>query len=196
MLQKLVFESFKEHDKARKIIKDMENIHWKDEEWMDKLKKLKDTVEEHVEKEEDIIFPESERLTSLQREEIAQKIEEEKMSKKLGSIPNSKLVSLPEDIDVPGTIPSSRVKIPLMYAEGDVEYEDAEGNKVSKENSTHLRLTGIDGRTDIVVGPVEGEGMIKLTMYQNEDNKPTTKEKATKRRSKIFNEEYRPIRNK
>ncbi|HML05958.1 MAG TPA: hemerythrin domain-containing protein [Methanobacterium sp.] len=188
--------SFKEHDEARQIIKDMENIHWKDEEWMDKLKKLKETVEEHVEKEEDIIFPESERLTTLQREEIAQKIEEEKKSKKLGSIPNSKLVPLPEYIDVPVTIPSSRVKIPLMYAEGDVEYEDDGGNKVSKENATHIRLTGIDGRTDIVVGPVENEGMIKLTMYQNDENRPTTKEKATKRKSKIFNEEYRPVRTK
>jgi len=188
--------SFKEHDEARKIIKDMEDIHWKDEEWMDKLKKLKNTVERHVEKEENIIFPESERLTSLQREEIAQKIEEEKISKKLGSIPNSKLVSLPEYIDVPGTIPASKVKIPSMYAEGDVEYEDAEGNRVSKENATHIRLTGIDGRTDIVVGPVKPNGMIKLTMYQNDDNSPTTRKKATKRRSKIFNEEYRPIMNK
>lgn len=188
--------SFKEHDEARHIINDLENIHWKEKEWMDKLKNLKNTVEDHIEREEDIIFPESERLTLLQREEIAQQIEDEKMSKKLGSIPNAKLVSLPEYIDVPRGIPASLVRIPSMYAEGDVQYEDSKGNKVSKENATHIRLTGIDSRTDIVIGPVNGEGMIKLTMYQNDDNSPTTKEKATKRRSKLFNEEYRPIKNK
>lgn len=195
-LQKLIFESFKEHDEARHIINDLENIHWKEKEWMDKLKELRKSVENHVEKEENIIFPESERLTTLQREEIAQQIEDEKMSKKLGSIPNAKLVSLPEYIDVPRGIPASQVRIPSMYAEGDVQYEDSGGNKVSKENATHIRLTGIDDRTDIVIGPVNGEGMIKLTMYQNDDNSPTTKEKATKRRSKIFNEEYRPVKNK
>lgn len=189
-------QSFREHDDARKIIKDLENIHWKEKEWMNKLKNLKNTVEDHIEREEDLIFPESERLTTLQREEIAQQIEEEKMSKKLGSIPNAKLVSLPEDMDVPRDIPTSKIKIPSMYAEGDVQYEDSRGNKVSKENATHIRLTGIDDRTDIVIGPVNGEGMIKLTMYQNDDNSPTTKEKATKRRSKIFNEEYRPVKNK
>jgi hemerythrin-like domain-containing protein len=187
-------QSFKEHEEAREIIKDLENIHWKEKEWINKLKKLKESVENHVEKEENIIFPESRRLTSLQREEIAQQIEEEKMSKKLGSIPNAKLVPLPEDIDVPRNIPASKVRVPSMYTNGDVEYEDAEGNKVDKKDATHIRLTGIDSRTDLVIGPVEPQGMIKLTMYQNDENLPEAREKSTKRRSKIFNEEYRPIK--
>lgn len=184
--------SFKEHDEARQIIKDMENIHWKEAKWMDKLKELRKSVENHVEKEESIIFPESEKISTLQREEIAQQIEEEKLSKKLGSIPHEKLVSLPEDIEVPGSIPD--VKVPSMYVQGDVEYEDASGNKVDKYEATHIRLTGMDRRTDIVVGPVEPQGMIKLTMYLNDENSATTREKATKSRSKIFNERYRPVR--
>ena len=86
-----VNQSFKEHEEARKIIKDMEKIDWKDREWMNKLKELRKTVETHVEKEENIIFPESEKLSTLQREEIARNIDEEKMRKMLKSIPHEKL---------------------------------------------------------------------------------------------------------
>ena len=188
-----VNQSFKEHEKARKMIKDMEEIHWKDKEWMNKLRELKKTVEAHFEKEENMIFPESEKLSTLQREEIAQNIEKEKMRKKLKSIPHEKLVPLPDDIDIPQTIPASKVKVPSMYINGDVEYEDAEGNKADKENATHLRLTGIDRRSDIVVGPVKPKGMIKLTLYFNNENSPETKEKSTSNKSKIFNEEYKPV---
>lgn len=188
-----VNQSFKEHEKARKMIKDMEEIHWKDKEWMNKLKELQKTVEAHFEKEENMIFPESEKISTLQREEIAQHIEKEKMRKKLKSIPHEKLVPLPDNIDIPQTIPASQVKVPSMYINGDVEYEDAEGNKVNKENATHLRLTGIDRRSDIVVGPVKPKGMIKLTLYFNNKNSPETKEKSTSSKSKIFNEEYKPI---
>ena len=175
------------------MIKDMEEIHWKDKEWMNKLRELKKTVEAHFEKEENMIFPESEKLSTLQREEIAQNIEKEKMRKKLKSIPHEKLVPLPDDIDIPQTIPASKVKVPSMYINGDVEYEDAEGNKADKENATHLRLTGIDRRSDIVVGPVKPKGMIKLTLYFNNENSPETKEKSTSNKSKIFNEEYKPV---
>jgi len=187
-------QSFQEHEEARKIIKDMEKIHWKDKEWIHKLRELKKSVEVHVEKEENIIFPESERLSTLQREEIAQNIEEEKKHKRLKSIPHEKLVPLPDNIDVPTNIPVSKVKVPSMYMNGDVEYEDAEGNKVDKKNATHIRLTGIDRRSDIVIGPVKGKGMIKLNLYFNDEGSPETKEKATNSKSKVFNEEYRPIR--
>ena len=188
-------QSLKEHEKAREIIKDMEKIHWKDKEWIDKLRELKKTVEHHVEIEENIIFPESEKLSTLQREEIAQNIEEEKMRKRLKSIPHEKLVPLPDNIDIPGTIPSSKVKVPSMYVNGDVEYEDSTGNEVPKENATHIRLTGIDRRSDIVVGPVKPKGMIRLTLYFNDENSPETKDKSTTSKSKIFNEEYKPIKN-
>ncbi|MGB9980593.1 hemerythrin domain-containing protein [Methanobacterium sp.] len=187
-------QSFKEHDEAKEIIKDMERIHWKDKEWMNKLNELRKTVEAHVEKEETTIFPESERLSNLQREEIAQNIEEEKMRKKLKSIPHEKLMPLPDNIDIPRTIPASKVKIPSMYANGDIEYEDAKGNNVDKENATHIRLTGIDRRSDIVVGPVKPKGMIRLTLYFNDENSPETKEKSTSSKSKVFNEEYKPIK--
>lgn len=189
-----VNQSFKEHESARKIIKDMEKMDWKDKEWMNKLRELRKTVENHVEKEENIIFPESEKLSTLQREEIARNIEEEKMRKRLKSIPHEKLVPLSDNIDVPRTIPASQVKVPSMYLNGDVEYEDDEGNKVNKENATHVRLTGIDRRSDIVVGPVKPKGMIRLTLYFNNENSPETKEKSTSSKSKIFNEEYKPIK--
>ncbi len=188
-----VNQSFKEHEEARKIIKDMEKIHWKDKEWMNKLRELKKSVETHFEKEENIIFPESEKLSTLQREEISQNIEEENARKRLRSIPHEKLVPLPDNIEVPGTIHASKVKVPSMYTNGDVEYEDAEGNKVDKKKATHIRLTGIDRRSDIVIGPVKPKGMIRLTLYFNDKNSPETKEKSTTSKSKIFNEEYKPI---
>ena len=187
-------QSIQEHEEARKIIKGMEKIHWKDKEWMHKLHELRKTVESHVEKEENMIFPESERLSTLQREEIAQNIEEEKKRKRSKSIPHEKLVTLPDNINVPRSIPLSKVKVPSMYTNGDVEYEDAEGNKVDKKDATHIRLTGIDRRSDIVIGPVNGEEMIKLTLYFNNEGSPETKEKATNSKSKVFNEEYRPIK--
>ncbi len=187
-------QSFQEHEDARKIIKDMENIPWKEKEWVDKLHELRKTVEAHVEKEENTIFPESERLSTLQREEIAKNIDEERKRQRSKSIPHEKLVPLPDNIDIPRSIPASKVRIPSMYINGDVEYEDAQGHKVDKKNATHIRLTGIDRRSDIVIGPVKRKGMIRLTLYFNDDNSPETMEKSTHSKSKIFNEEYRPVR--
>ena len=189
-----VNQSLKEHDKARKIIQNMEKIHWKDRQWMIKLKELKKSVEAHFEKEENVLFPEAERLSTLQQEEIAQKIEEEKLHKRSRSIPHEKLVPLPSNIKIPRSIPVSKVKVPSMYANGDVEYEDTEGNKVNQKNATHIRLTGIDGRSDIVIGPVKSRGMIRLNLYFNDENSPETKEKSTQSKSKIFNEEYKPLK--
>ncbi len=116
------------------------------------------------------------------------------MCKRSKSIPNEKLVPLPGNIDVPRSIPVSKVKVPSMYINGDVEYEDSEGKTVDKKNATHIRLTGIDRRSDIVIGSVKGEGMIKLTLYFNDKGSPETREKSTYSKSKIFNEEYMPIK--
>lgn len=191
----LINQSFKEHDEARKIIEDMEKMGWQDERWIEGLKKLKESVENHVQKEENLVFAEStEVLPANERYEIANKIEEDKISKRSRSIPDAKLVHLPQDIDVPKGIPASEVKIPSMYAEGEVEYEDSGGTPVDKSKATHIRFTGIDRRSDIVVGPIKPKGMIRLTLYLGDDNLPQTKEKATDKRSKIFNEQYRPIK--
>lgn len=190
-----VNQSIQEHEDARRIIKDMERTHWKEKEWIQKLRELKKTVEAHVEKEENVMFSEaSKRLSTLQREEIAQNIVEEKMRRRSKSIPHEKLVPLPDNIEVPRSIPASNVKVPSIYTNGDVEYEDDEGNKVNKENATHIRLTGIDRRSDIVVGPTKPKGMIKLNLYFNDEGSPETKDKASSSKSKVFNEEYRPIR--
>lgn len=46
---------------------------------MPKLKKLRETVETHIEKEENLLFPESsERLCNRQREGIANKLKKKK----------------------------------------------------------------------------------------------------------------------
>lgn len=191
---KRIDESFQEHEEAKMILKDTEEMQSKDK-WIPKIKKLREIIEDHVEKEENLLFPESsEKLSTLQKEGIAQKIEEEKMSIRFRSIPDAKLVSLPQNIDIPKDIPISRVKIPSMYAKGDIEYEDDAEKRVDKDNATHIRFTGIDRRSDIVIGPIKPEGMIKLTLYLNDENLPVVKEKATNSRSKVFNEEYRPIK--
>lgn len=188
-------QSFKEHEEAKIILKDMDQIQGKDKKWIPKIKKLREIIEDHVEKEENLLFPESsKKLSTLQKEGIAQKIEEEKMAIRFKSIPDAKLVPLPQNIEIPKDIPSSRVKIPSMYANGNIEYEDDKEKQVDKNNATHIRFTGIDRRSDIVVGPIKPEGMIKLTLYLNDENLPVVKEKATNSRSKVFNEEYRPIR--
>ncbi len=109
-------------------------------------------------------------------------------------LPKIDMVHIPEDIKVPESIPASRVIIPSTYTDGSVEYEDDEGNSTDENRATHIRLTGKDRRSDIVVGPVKPEGMIKLNLYLNDDEIPVNKENASHTKSRILNEEYRPLR--
>ena len=110
------------------------------------------------------------------------------------SLKDVKMVPIPERIRVPPQIPTSRLRIPSNYAEGDVEYEDDEGHNVNFKEATHLKLTAKDNRSDLIVGPVEKNGMFKLNVYVNDENKAVKKDIATKRREVILNENYRPIR--
>lgn len=109
-------------------------------------------------------------------------------------LPGIKLVPIPEDVNIPEDIPSSQVRIPSTYTGYGVEYEDDEGNPVNENEATHLRFTGIDRRSDIVVGPVKPRGMIKLNLYLNNDEIPVVKEEASHVKSKVLNESYKPLK--
>ena len=109
-------------------------------------------------------------------------------------LPRVEMIPIPEDVNVPEDIPASEVRIPSTYAGHDVEYENDEGKHVNENEATHLRFTGLDRRSDIVVGPVKPEGMIKLNLYLNDDERPAVKEEASHVKSKILNESYRPLR--
>lgn len=110
-------------------------------------------------------------------------------------LPRIELIPIPGDINVPQDIPASKVRIPSTYANWDVEYENEKGNHVTENDATHLRFTGIDRRSDIVVGPVKPRGMIKLNLYLDNEEVLVVKEKATHVKSKILTENYRPLRN-
>ena len=105
-----------------------------------------------------------------------------------------KMVPIPEKIRIPPQIPASKLRIPSTYAEGEVEYEDDYENNVNFEEATHLRLTAKDHRSDLVVGPTKRNGMFKLNVYINNENKAVSKEQATGRKEVILNEDYRAIR--
>lgn len=104
-----------------------------------------------------------------------------------------KMVPIPGKIRVPPEIPASKLRIPSTYADGEIEYEDDDGNNVSFKEATHLRLTAKDHRSDLVVGPVEKNGMFKLNVYINNENKAVSKEQSTERKEVILNEDYRAI---
>ena len=89
--------------------------------------------------------------------------------------------------------PSSKLHIPSTYTVHEVGYEDEEGKHVEND-ATHLRFTGVDRRSNIVVGPVKPRGMTKLNLYLNDEEMPVIKEEASHVKSKIFNENYRPLR--
>ncbi|MGB9980447.1 hypothetical protein [Methanobacterium sp.] len=109
-------------------------------------------------------------------------------------LPRIELIPIPEDVKVPKDIPASKVRIPSTYTGHDVEYEDDEGKPVDENEATHLRFTGIDRRSDIVIGPMKPKGMIKLNLYLNDDEIPVVKEQASHVKSKILSESYRPLR--
>ena len=103
-------------------------------------------------------------------------------------LPRVEMIPIPEDVNVPEDIPASEVRIPSTY----VEYENDKGKFVNENEATHLRFTGGDRRSDIVVGPVKPQGMIKLNLYLDDDEMPVVKEEASHVKSKIL-KGYRPL---
>ena len=113
---------------------------------------------------------------------------------RIKSLADIKMVPIPERIRIPSDIIASELRIPTTYAEGDIEYEDDDGNDVNFKDATHVRLTAKDRRSELIMGPAENGGMFKLEVYINDENKPVKKEFATKRRELILNEDYKVIR--
>ena len=66
-------------------------------------------------------------------------------------LPRVEMIPIPEDVTVPEDIPSSEVRIPSTYVNHDVEYENDKGKFVNENEATHLRFTGGDRRSDIVL---------------------------------------------
>ncbi len=104
------------------------------------------------------------------------------------------MVPLPEDLHVPEDIPTSKIRIPLTYREGDVQYENKEENVVCEDEATHLRFISKDRKTEIVVGPVKPRGMYKLMVYLDENKRPVPKDRAYLSREMILNENFKDVR--
>ncbi|MGZ7119365.1 MAG: hemerythrin domain-containing protein [Methanobacterium sp.] len=75
----LVEHGIEEHEEAKGLIRELDRLGENDGQFMPKLKELKDSVEHHVDEEENKLFPKSkDTLSDDEEEQIATKIEEEK----------------------------------------------------------------------------------------------------------------------
>ena len=80
-LRDLVAEAYKEHNEAKMLICEMENMDERDKEWASKLSELKRSIDQHVEEEESKVFVRARNVLSQQEaEEIAQQYVEFKRS--------------------------------------------------------------------------------------------------------------------
>jgi len=68
-------------------------------------------------------------------------------------LPKVEIVHIPQNIKVTDTITASKVIIPDTYINGNVEYEDEEGNSRGINTANHIRFIGKDRRSDVVIGP-------------------------------------------
>jgi len=74
-----------EHGEVKKLLKQMSALSVGDDEWADLCQQLQSGVEDHVEEEENEMFPAAEKaLDKTQIDEIGKKIEEEKQAAKAG----------------------------------------------------------------------------------------------------------------
>lgn len=77
--KELVQHSIEEHEETKKLLKELDGMDKRTNQWMSKFKELKEAVEHHVEEEESKLFPESrEGLSDNEEKEAAQKIKEVK----------------------------------------------------------------------------------------------------------------------
>lgn len=77
--KELVQHGIEEHEEAKGLIKELDQIQDDSSKFMSKLKELKDAVEHHVEEEEGKLFPKTQKtLDDNEEEQIATQIEKEK----------------------------------------------------------------------------------------------------------------------
>ena len=72
----ITFEGYEEHNVAKQLLIDMEAMDTSSEVWTAKLKVLQESIEHHVEEEEDEMFPDArEALSQEQIDELGAKLE-------------------------------------------------------------------------------------------------------------------------
>lgn len=64
-----IIEAREEHKHAKMILKELEKMDMSHEEFMPKLKVLKEMVEHHIEEEETVMFPKVKKIISPEQEE-------------------------------------------------------------------------------------------------------------------------------
>lgn len=80
--KELVEHGIEEHEEAKELIRELDRLGKNDGKFMPIMKELKESVEHHVNEEENKLFPETEKeLDDDENTKIAEKIEEEKSKK-------------------------------------------------------------------------------------------------------------------
>lgn len=75
----IVEHGIEEHEEAKGLLKELDKMDTGNSQWMPKFKELKDSVEHHVEEEEEKLFPKTKKtLSDNEEKEAAQNIEKEK----------------------------------------------------------------------------------------------------------------------
>jgi iron-sulfur cluster repair protein YtfE (RIC family) len=67
-LKSLILEAFEEHRISKVILNELKDTDYDDEEFLPKLKVLKELLEHHISEEEQEIFPESQKKLSKEQE--------------------------------------------------------------------------------------------------------------------------------
>jgi Hemerythrin HHE cation binding domain. len=80
-LRELVNHAYEEHNEAKVLTSEMENMDERNEKWTDKLSELKQSIDHHIEEEEGKVFEKAQSVLSQdQAEEIAKQYIEFKRS--------------------------------------------------------------------------------------------------------------------
>lgn len=80
-LRDLISEAYKEHNEAKELLCEMEDMDERDERWAAKLSELKQSIDHHVKEEESKVFERARAVLSQQEaEEIAEQYVEFKRS--------------------------------------------------------------------------------------------------------------------
>lgn len=80
-LRELVSHAYEEHNEARSIMSELESMSESDKNLSSKIKELKESIEHHVEEEENKVFPEARKaLSNDKAQQIAQQYLEFKQS--------------------------------------------------------------------------------------------------------------------
>lgn len=80
-LRDLIAEAYKEHNEAKTLISELEDMDERNEEWVSKLRELKQSIDHHVKDEENKVFERARNTLSQQEaEELAEQYIEFKRS--------------------------------------------------------------------------------------------------------------------